>query len=790
MQRITLGSEPRRLGKLASSNGGGFASPAVLLFVLLLGLALLVLAGGAGVQSATPANSPTISSALSSSSIVAGGTMYDTSSLKGATATAGGTVTYYYFTDSLCNVGETQVGQPVDVSNGVVPNSNPQAFDQAGNFSWYAYYSGDANNNFAVSPCEPLTVELASPRLSLSFQSSNITIGDSEYAAANMTASSPTAGGTLTYELFSGYTCAGSPTVVNTVSVVDAIVPRSYGYQLPNAGNFSWNAVYSGDTSNHPATSPCEQLTVGRAPVSVTTSLTEDKIDVGSSVAGTASLFGETFNAGGKVTYYYFSQLGCSGTRTQAGKPVNVTDGVVPDSVHVIFDGAGQYSWQAVYTGDSNNSPATGQCAQFTVGPVLPMVSLTVNSTSVTVDQSVVVSATLADFFNESSMGYVVFYYYNGSPCTGSVSVAAASASVSYGRLTPKTSGETLTVPGTYYWEADYSGDTNNLAAKSQCELVTVNVPGVSLSAALSASTVALGASVTDTVTLKGETSSAGGTVSYYYYSGGFCSGKGTAVGTPVTVAHGVVPGSAAQAFSAPGTYSWDAVYSGDPDNNAATSQCQVLAVGTFAHSTVTVSCAPATIQVGQSTKCKATITGFGPPTGSVGWLTNSSGTLSKSSCKLTQVPADYWSTCAVNFIPSSAPFHSVLFTANYTGDSNNLPSIGTNPAPLKVTPKPSTISIRCTPAVFAVSSSEKTTTATCTAKVSGYSPTGTVTWTQSGTGFVSFSTASCTLVKGTCGVTLTGTQAGSVTVSALYGGDTNNKASSSPHSQGKLKIT
>ena len=68
----------------------------------------------------------------------------------------------------------------------------------------------------------------------------------------------------------------------------------------------------------------------------------------------------------------------------------------------------------------------------------------------------------------------------------------------------------------------------------------------------------------------------------------------------------------------------------------------------------------------------------------------------------------------------------------------------------------------------------------TCTATVTGSSPTGTVTFSQSGSGSVAFgSGGECTLsFSGTCSVTATGATAGSVTVKGTYGGDAGNLGS------------
>ena len=52
--------------------------------------------------------------------------------------------------------------QAVTVTNDVVPNSGLDDVDVAGNDYWHAAYAGDTNNAAATSPCETLTVNIAS----------------------------------------------------------------------------------------------------------------------------------------------------------------------------------------------------------------------------------------------------------------------------------------------------------------------------------------------------------------------------------------------------------------------------------------------------------------------------------------------------------------------------------------------------------------------------------------------------------------------------------------------------
>jgi hypothetical protein len=95
----------------------------------------------------------------------------------------------------------------------------------------------------------------------------------------------------------------------------------------------------------------------------------------------------------------------------------------------------------------------------------------------------------------------------------------------------------------------------------------------------LPASTIFAGGAVTDSAVLSGATTNAGGKVTYEFFTGSTCNGTATTVGTPATVTGGVVANSAAQTFLVTGMFSWNAIYSGDVNNNPATSPCETLTV-------------------------------------------------------------------------------------------------------------------------------------------------------------------------------------------------------------------
>ena len=129
--------------------------------------------------------------------------------LTGATATAGGTVTYTVYTNDTCTVLGATAGI-VTVTGGVVPDSDPVTFTTAGTFFWQAVYSGDANNLAATSVCttETLVVSPNAPSIAtLLVPPGPVAIGTPVFDTAVLTGATATAGGTVTYTVYTNDTC-------------------------------------------------------------------------------------------------------------------------------------------------------------------------------------------------------------------------------------------------------------------------------------------------------------------------------------------------------------------------------------------------------------------------------------------------------------------------------------------------------------------------------------------------------------------------------------------------------
>jgi hypothetical protein len=190
-------------------------------------------------------------------SVPLGTSLYDTATLTGNTATAGGTVQYFYKlqtgSTADCTSG-TSLGTKT-VTNGVVPQSDATGALSAGTYEFWAVYSGDANNNTSTSTCGSETVSIkASPGATTA---QNLLPNDS----ATITGATSSAGGTLTFGLYppSDATCAGSATYSQIVNVSGngTYDTTNTLTKVSTEGTWRWKVVYSGDANNTGFTIAC-----------------------------------------------------------------------------------------------------------------------------------------------------------------------------------------------------------------------------------------------------------------------------------------------------------------------------------------------------------------------------------------------------------------------------------------------------------------------------------------------------------------------------------------------------
>jgi uncharacterized repeat protein (TIGR01451 family) len=208
----------------------------------------------------------------------------------------------------------------------------------------------------------------------------------------------------------------------------------------------------------------------------------------GAQISDVATVSGG-FEPTGSVTFNLYgpNDFECEGTPIFSDEVDLEADGTATSGAFTVTT-VGTYLWIASYSGDANNNPVAGECGdegettiieQFapTITTVLhadgvePAPTITVLFGTAVQDQAI-----LADF-SPTAGGTITFTVYTDDECTD-VFADAGTKAVTMGTA-PWSDPVTFDVPGTYYWQAEYSGDANNAPAISECtdEVLTVTSP-------------------------------------------------------------------------------------------------------------------------------------------------------------------------------------------------------------------------------------------------------------------------------------------------------------------------
>ena len=280
------------------------------------------------------------------------------------TTSGSGTYSFDIYSEATYKVCEVlQSGYTQTYPKSDTPGST--SCDVEGTRGWTFSYSGSTiwARNFGNFK------EKASPSI-VTVASSPITLGGSASDTATLSnGNSPT--GSITFKAYGPSDtagCTGTPAFgPNVVTVDHGNGDYKSGSFTPSAaGKYWWIASYGGDGNNNAVSTSCgdsgETLVVNKVTPNIETELSATSISIGDKVSDSATLKGVTSGAGGDVTYNVYDGDSCGGDALGSDK-VAVTDGVVLDSkLFDVFDSAGKYSFQAVYSGDPNNDGATSDC--------------------------------------------------------------------------------------------------------------------------------------------------------------------------------------------------------------------------------------------------------------------------------------------------------------------------------------------------------------------------------------------------------------------------------------------
>ncbi|WP_416797416.1 Ig-like domain repeat protein [Ciceribacter azotifigens] len=729
----------------------------------------------------TVANPPAITAQPSASTIFAGG---NTS----FSATASNATSYRWQVDN--GSGFDNVANGGVYSGATTATLTITGATAAMNGYVYRVVASGLVTPAATSNSAALTVNLSSPTISLAASDTTPTLGATVTFTATL-AGGASPGGTVTFK--GGSTTLGSATISGTTA--------TFATTALAVGANSITAVYGGDSNNATATSSAISVTVTAPTISISpTSVPGGTVGASYSQSLTASggtgpytfavtagalpvgltlssgnllsgtpIAGGTFNFtvtatdnGGYTGSRAYSltvgapTISISPTTLPAGtvgtiysQSLTASGGIAPHTFAVTagslpagmsLSGAGILGGTPTVGGTFNFTVTATDASGYTgstayslaVGQGSPTITLAASDTAPSLGASVTFTATLAG--GASPGGTVTFK--DGATTLGSATISGTTATFATDALTV----------GAHSITAVYGGDTNNATATSAAVTVTVGQVAPTIAVSASDTAPAYGGLVTFTATLTGGASPSG-TVTFK--DGATTIGTGTISGTTATFS---------TAALAVGAHSITAVYGGDTNNAAATSAAITVTVGQVAP-TVTLAASDTAPAFGGSVTFTATLTGGASPSGTVtfkdGATTIGTGTISGTTAT--------FSTAAL-----AVGAHSI--TAVYGGDTNNAAATS---AAITVTvgQVAPTVTLAASDTAPAFGGSV-TFTATLTG---GASPSGTVTFkdgaTTIGTGTISGTTAS---------LTTTALTAGAHSITAVYGGDTNNATATS----------
>ncbi|WP_427887348.1 prealbumin-like fold domain-containing protein [Kribbella sp. GL6] len=333
-----------------------------------------------------------------------------------------------------------------------------------------SYSVSGATTNITMAPegvvdCTYTNHINAHPSIATTLSATTVVVGGSVHDSATLSNATANAGGTVTYTVYTNTACSTGAQGAGTVTVTNGVVPDSNAITFNSTGDFYWQAAYSGDANNDPATSACtsEHLVVTKKSPSIATTLSDTTVTVGGTVHDSATLSGATSDASGTVTYTVYTDTACS-TGAQDAGTVTVANGAVPDSNPITFNTAGDFYWQAVYSGDANNNGATSVCTSehLVVAKASPAMATAPNV--IPNDD-----ATISGAF--SPTGSVTFKLFAPADATCSGSAAFSQTVTVSGNGTYSTSNAAFVAStlGTWRWLVTYSGDGNNNPTTSAC---------------------------------------------------------------------------------------------------------------------------------------------------------------------------------------------------------------------------------------------------------------------------------------------------------------------------------
>jgi hypothetical protein len=587
-------------------------------------------------------------------------------------------------------------------------------------------------------------------------------LGSAGYQGSTSAAVSQGVGGNQDVVTSTVLASSGSPSIVNqpvtftaTVSPASGAIPNGETVTFYNGSNTlgtgatangqavfttsalplgtnSITAAYSGDGTYQGSTSKAvrQDVQLNQTTTTITSSLNPSTY--GQSVTFTVAVTPQSGSGTPTGTVTVRNGAGTIGTVT-LGSGNTVTTAALP---------AGSLPITADYSGDSNFSNSTSPTLTQTVSVATTTAALSTTPNPSSLNQAVTFTATVTGQYGGTAGGNVTFT--QGTTNLGNATPVRGKATINYA----------FPAVGTFPVTATYSGDVNNSGSVSNTVSQVVGNISTNTTLTSSGSPAFAGQTITFTATVAPASGAVPDGETVTFYDGAAAFGTGSTQKGVATLATSML---------AVGNHSITAAYAGDATYQTSTSRILRQVVSLNGSVTTLVSSLNPAVY-GQSVTLTATVTaasGSLTPTGKV--------IIKNGSAFVASVPL---SSGSASYTSSTLPAGALALTASYSGDGNfsnssmaltQVVNLAATAATLTSNPNPSALSATVT---F---------TATVAAEYLG-SVTGPVSFMNG-----SKTMGSAPLTRGKAVFTYAFPTAGTDSITAVYQGDANNQASTSP---------
>lgn len=176
--------------------------------------------------------------------------------------------------------------EPVPVTTDGAPDALPETITAAGDYSWVVDYFPASDDYAPKTVCAPFTVGKVTPALTDNVLipgspgavagPGGVVLAGTTIPAGGLTLATTLDGawrpaGSVTYTVYADAACTvpmtdlpGFPEAVDVTA--DSPIPHSAPFDLAVPGDYSWQAVYSGDNDNIGAAGPCQRVSTETVP--------------------------------------------------------------------------------------------------------------------------------------------------------------------------------------------------------------------------------------------------------------------------------------------------------------------------------------------------------------------------------------------------------------------------------------------------------------------------------------------------------------------------------------------